>query len=98
MLKIDVEGHEPETVDGLRRFLANGNRPVIWCEVRGDLSGRREGSYRPVISTLTEYGYIAIDPERWVETSDDDPELANRQVFDLLFAEPVRRPKNYAGK
>lgn len=85
LLKIDVEGHEVEMVNGLRAFLAKGHRPVIWCEVRGDRSGRRGGSFRPVIAALSEFGYIILDPERWTETSADDPDLADRQVFDLLF-------------
>jgi len=57
LIKIDVEGAEEYVVKGMKGFLSNGIRPVIWCEVRGDSSGRNSGSYRRVISLLKTYGY-----------------------------------------
>ena len=40
LIKVDVEGAEVQMVSGMAEFLKCGYRPAIWCEVRGDRSGR----------------------------------------------------------
>ncbi len=84
-IKIDVEGAEASTVAGMREFLEAGNRPAIWCEVRGDSSGRAPGSYREVMTILEEYGYRTLE---FVSAEMHEARLStlsNRTVFDLLF-------------
>jgi FkbM family methyltransferase len=85
LIKIDVEGAEANAVAGMRGFLEAGHRPRIWCEVRGNLSGRAPGSYREVIDILTPYGYSAFECVEGATRAAQDASLANRGVFDLLF-------------
>lgn len=84
VIKIDVEGHEAAAVRGLAEFLDAGNRPCIWCEVRGPQSGRNPSSYRDVTELLSGYGYDAF---RWADGKvpfrHDEADVP--QVFDLLF-------------
>jgi FkbM family methyltransferase len=85
LIKVDVEGVEAKTIAGMREFLDSGFRPAIWCEVRGDLSGRAPGSYREVTNILQAYGYEVfefIDGRRKIA---EMTQLSSRGVFDLLF-------------
>lgn len=85
LVKVDVEGFEAEAVRGMEPFLAAGYRPHIWCEVRGDLSGRNKGSYRKVTAILEKYGYKAWDYKNGGPVQPVDEELASREVFDLYY-------------
>jgi FkbM family methyltransferase len=92
LVKIDVEGAEAQTALGMRNFLDLGHRPVIWCEVRGDLSGRAPGTFRAVTSIFETYGYTVSEfAEGRRKHIGFSSELANRGVFDLLF-EPNTAP------
>lgn len=85
LIKIDVEGHETETVQGLQAFLDAGFRPDIWCEVRGPRSTRAPNTFLPVSMFLEGYGYRVrndkLDP---VDVSNGEPP-STLNVFDLLF-------------
>ena len=86
LVKIDVEGLEYSVVQGMEEFLSQGHRPAIWCEVRGDASGRNGGSFRFVRAKLESLGYQSRVPE--VPTRLEQPtdsELASRGVFDMVF-------------
>lgn len=48
VVKIDVEGHERDVLEGMAGLLAS-HRPVIFCEVHGDVAD--------VTDLLTTYGY-----------------------------------------
>jgi FkbM family methyltransferase len=85
LIKIDVEGFEAFTVAGMRDFLASGQRPHIWCEVRGDKSGRNGGSYRQVREVLAEYNYKAHKIKNGQDVPLIEKKLAESQVLDLLF-------------
>ncbi|MGQ9409814.1 FkbM family methyltransferase [Mycolicibacterium gilvum] len=86
LVKIDVEGNEVRTVCGMESFLARGNRPDIWCEVRGDAGGRSPGSYRGVIDFLTDFGYEPSDGTYApISSCPSRDVLDKRGVFDLLF-------------
>ncbi len=93
LIKIDVEGFETPLVAGMSGFLGEGHRPDIWCEVRGDKSGRARGSFRSVIKMLGDYGYQGFDGRNRVDA--ENPlimaKLADRQVFDLLFTAAERQ-------
>lgn len=85
LIKIDVEGLEAELVTGMVDALASDWRPDLWCEVRGDRSGRNGGSYRRVGEILRPFGYVARELKDGRDLALDDDELAQRAVFDLLF-------------
>jgi FkbM family methyltransferase len=85
LVKIDVEGLEAEVVSGMRGILKTGWRPQIWCEVRGDRSGRNGGSYRVVRDILTEFGYFGRELKNGRERLIDEAQVAERGVFDVLF-------------
>jgi FkbM family methyltransferase len=85
LVKIDVEGLEAAVVAGMCGALATGWRPDIWCEVRGDRSGRNGGSYREVRATLAAFGYRARELDHGRDLALDEAELSRRTVFDLLF-------------
>jgi FkbM family methyltransferase len=85
LVKIDVEGLEGEVVAGMKDALRGGWRPDIWCEVRGDRSGRNGGSYRTVRDALSVYGYVAREIKDGREVELNEGALADRAVFDLLF-------------
>jgi FkbM family methyltransferase len=85
LVKIDVEGFEAEVVEGMCEVLETGWRPDIWCEVRGDRSGRNGGSYRKVRQILGDFGYVARELKNGRDQSLDERELGQRTVFDLLF-------------
>lgn len=85
LIKIDVEGLEAEVVAGMVDALRSGWRPHLWCEVRGDRSGRNGGSYRKVRETLSAFGYAARELKDGRDLALDENELAQRSVFDLLF-------------
>jgi FkbM family methyltransferase len=85
LIKIDVEGLEAELVAGMEEALNSGWRPDIWCEVRGDRSGRNGGSYRKVRESLCTFGYVARELKDGTDIALDEEDLAQRTVFDLLF-------------
>lgn len=87
LVKIDVEGNEVGTVHGMEEFLNRGNRPDIWCEVRGEAAGRSPRSYKEVLSFLQSFGYRHYDGSRApLRTGAPGFEvLDKRGVFDLLF-------------
>jgi FkbM family methyltransferase len=89
LMKVDVEGAEARTIAGMRGFLEAGPRPAIWCEVRGDRSGRAPGTYREVDAVLAPFGYTACEYLEGRRVAVDFAALASRSVFDLLFE--VRR-------
>lgn len=82
LVKIDVEGAEAETVLGMTRYLEDGHRPVIWCEVRGSISDRAPDSYKRVIETLKPFGYLAFESDG---SFFDERDGEGRSVFDLIF-------------
>jgi hypothetical protein len=85
LIKIDVEGAEAQTVAGMSDFFGLGCRPAIWCEVRGDRSGRAPGSCRAVAQTLEEFGYAAYEFIGGERREANASKLSDRGVFDMLF-------------
>jgi FkbM family methyltransferase len=90
LIKIDVEGNEEFTVQGMREYLSGTAPAPLWCEVRGPSSGRGRNSVHSVANFLAQFGY---KPFRYANAQllpfrlGSDPEP---QVFDLLFAVPDR--------
>ena len=92
LVKIDVEGFETQVVAGMGDALRSGWRPHIWCEVRGDGSGRNGGSYRKVREDLAGFGYVAHELKDGCDVALNEIDLARRSVFDLLFTPMADRP------
>jgi FkbM family methyltransferase len=84
-IKIDVEGNEQATVQGLRGFFSTGYLPDVWCEVRGPGSNRAPNSHRTVSAELARFGYrpFRFDGTRLV--SYDTADVKDQNVFDLVF-------------
>jgi FkbM family methyltransferase len=88
LIKIDVEGNEELTVEGMREYLSGDAPAPLWCEVRGPSSGRGRNSVHSVTNFLTSFGYKPFryeDGQLLPFRLGHDPEP---QVFDLLFAVP----------
>jgi len=86
LVKIDVEGHEVETVRGMSRFLRDGGCPEVWCEVRGPYSRRAPDTWVDVTMLMHEAGYR---PHLCVEAARPSAPWQRRpnvgRVFDMLF-------------
>jgi len=54
LVKIDVEGHEPEVLDGMGRFLGEF-KPTLLIEVLSDVTGQR------LEALLGDLGYLYFD-------------------------------------
>ncbi|MGB7727373.1 MAG: hypothetical protein WBL50_05035 [Candidatus Acidiferrum sp.] len=88
LIKIDVEGNEELTVQGMRRYLSGPAPAPLWREVRGPSSGRGRNSVHSVSNFLAQFGYKPFhheDGQLLPFRLGLDPEP---QVFDLLFAVP----------
>jgi hypothetical protein len=92
-IKVDVEGNEELTIKGMWQYLSGAPPAPIWCEVRGQASGRGRNSVYPVTDFLRQFGYapFRFEGEQLVPFwLGQDPAP---QVFDLLFAIPKRHGK-----
>lgn len=60
LIKIDVEGEEPRTLEGMLETLRRGGLPPIWCEVRGpNGSNRAPDTFAACLGVLRPLGYRA---------------------------------------
>lgn len=57
LLKVDVEGHELQVLDGAKELLAAAAVDVIYIEVGMDPSSHQQSYYRAVEDVLRGYGY-----------------------------------------
>ena len=57
VLKLDVEGHEPEALAGAAELLADRRVGVVICELRDSLLGRFDSSSAGLVAGLRELGY-----------------------------------------
>jgi FkbM family methyltransferase len=90
LVKVDVEGFEAQMVRGMQDVLRTGIRPHLWCELRGDRSGRNGGSFRSVREILGEFGYRMKRLRKGQELSTSDQDLSKLGVFDALFVSDGR--------
>lgn len=75
-IKIDVEGFEPEVVEGARRTLTE-HRPEVFCEFNDVLLRDRGSSSPQLLELFAELGYHPVD-------RDGAADLSNRVVNLLL--------------
>jgi FkbM family methyltransferase len=59
-IKIDVEGGEAGVLRGMHRFLVNGGRPAIMCEVASGVDAIRAQSLAAVEKFLLEFDYAVF--------------------------------------
>jgi FkbM family methyltransferase len=83
-VKIDVEGNEAKTVNGLLEFLAVNDRPPVWCEVRGTGSPQTTATDGIVVDSLSTLGYepMVFVNKRFV---DYRPALHRTNIYDIYF-------------
>ncbi len=89
LIKIDMEGNEINTIDGMRKFLMSGYRPAIICEVRGPASGRMPNTYPIVNEILRGFNYLAFKicgtNGNLHLISSEDTVGQNSQIEDIIF-------------
>ncbi|MFM7813604.1 MAG: FkbM family methyltransferase [Flavobacteriales bacterium] len=85
-IKIDVEGNELATVEGLLGVIQASRVHGVWCEVRGASSDRNPNSFIPVCHAMSSLGFtpFIFDGN---STRPFDVAQAHHvpQFFDLLF-------------
>ena len=63
LLKIDVEGFEPDVVRGADRLLRSGRISSILCEFNDHWLSRRGTSSEELYSTIRSYGFKESGPQ-----------------------------------
>jgi FkbM family methyltransferase len=87
LIKVDVEGAEYLTIQGMKGFLGFGHRPAIFCEVRGSASKRSPNTYDAVRRFLEAFGYTPFQRRNDViePVKAHDQIGAKKDVEDVLF-------------
>lgn len=92
LIKIDVEGHEPAAIEGMRDLIARSHPVIVsecneyWLQSCSNTSGRE------YIELLSSYGYQVFDiSDLSVAVTPDSPRLRELRIFDVvaLPREPV---------
>jgi len=83
-VKIDVEGNEANTVNGVLEFLAVNDRPPVWCEVRGTGHPQTAATDTIVVNSLSTLGYkpMVFLNRRFV---DYRQERHRTNIYDIYF-------------
>ena len=85
-IKIDVEGNELATIEGLLPLLQSSRVQGVWCEVRGAASDRNPNSFIPVCQAMLSVGFMPYIFDGVTSLSFDLNEAHDApQFFDLLF-------------
>ncbi len=88
LMKVDVEGEEVRTSEGMVAALPRLGYPEIWAEVRGPLgSTRAPNTFAPMCEVLAPLGYR---PHRW--SGELSPPIAPSDVQkqeDIVFIRPL---------
>lgn len=66
VVKVDVEGVEPEVVEGLRATLLT-HRPTVVCELDAATKGRVAEKVSRLTAVLADLGYAVSELPRWYE-------------------------------
>jgi FkbM family methyltransferase len=85
LIKIDVEGHEPAAIEGMRDLIARSH-PVIVSECNGYwLQSCSNTNAREYIALLSSYGYQVFHiSDLSVVLTPDSPRLRELQIFDVV--------------
>lgn len=78
LIKIDVEGHEIEVLNGMKGTLkALKNKPPLIVEIAGGSEHHEIGKLKTLLNNLRDLNYIFDDIGKWP-----------KETFDLIFAQP----------
>ena len=89
LIKVDVEGNEYRTMQGMSGYLSRADAAPVWCEVRGPASGRGCNSFAEVIDHVARWGYepyLFESARTWPFSACTPDRLP--QVFDVLLLVP----------
>jgi FkbM family methyltransferase len=85
LIKIDVEGHEPAAIEGMRDLIARSHPVIVsecneyWLQSCSNTSGRE------YIELLSSYGYQVFDiNDLSVAVTPDSPRLRELRIFDVV--------------
>ena len=85
LIKIDVEGHEPAAIEGMRQLIARSHPVIVsecneyWLQSCSNTSGRE------YIELLNSYGYEVFDiSDLSVAVTPDSPVLRELRIFDVV--------------
>ena len=85
-IKIDVEGNELATLEGLLPVIRSSRVQGVWCEVRGASSDRNPNSFIPVCKAMLSVGFTPHIFDGFTRRPFDMNEANDApQFFDLLF-------------
>ena len=89
LIKIDVEGHEPAAIEGMRQLIQRSH-PVIVSECNEywlkSCSGTSSGAY---VGLLNSFGYHVFDiNDLSVAVTPDSPVLQQLRIFDVVALPP----------
>ena len=84
LIKLDVEGHEPEALEGMRGLIARSH-PVIISECNEYWLQSANTSSRAYIELLNSYGYEVFDlKDLSAALAADSPTLQEVRIFDVV--------------
>ncbi len=85
LIKIDVEGHEPAALDGMRHLIARSH-PIIVSECNDYwLQSCSKSSSRDYIDLLNGYGYDVFElSDLSSALTPDSPVLRHPRIFDVV--------------
>jgi FkbM family methyltransferase len=84
LIKIDVEGHEPAAIEGMRDLIARSH-PIIVSECNEYWLQISNTSGREYIALLSSFGYQVFDlSDLSVAMTPDSPRLREVRIFDLV--------------
>ena len=92
LLKIDVQGFEPDVLAGCRQSLSTHTIDMVELEVIMTDAYKRRLSFYDIERHLVDYGYrlVALSNDGRFYNLGDFDILANRELqFDVLYASPV---------
>ena len=88
LIKIDVEGHEPAAIEGMRDLIARSH-PIIVSECNEYWLQSSNTSGREYIALLNSYGYQVFDlSDLSVAMTPDSPRLQEVRIFDVVALPP----------
>lgn len=92
LLKIDVEGHEAQVLEGARSLLSTGRIDIVYLEAGLDPLSQQHCYYRDLEDILREHGYRLFRVyEQTHDWSQDSPVLRRAN---LAFISPIFSEKN----
>ncbi len=94
LMKIDVEGYEPEVLEGARRLLARPDAPILLLEVSQANLKPRKMTQGAVLGTLVRHGYeVFVADNRLRPLTALERDTGQVAAENFLAVKPVRRDR-----